>query len=60
MEHLSLRERVAIAKRAPRRLSVTVSHSLSERLTAAATEQGRSVSNLCSYLLEVGLPPVLR
>ena len=57
MEALNLRDRLAIAKRSPRRVSITVSHSLYQRLVATATGQGRSVSNLCAYLLEVAAPP---
>ena len=52
MQTLSLRDRVAIAKRSPRRITITVSHAVSERLLNASMDQGRSVSNLCAYLLE--------
>ena len=51
MQTLSLRDRVAIAKRSPRRITITVSHAVSERLYSASMDQGRSVSNLCAYLL---------
>jgi hypothetical protein len=56
MDALTLRDRLAIAKRSPRRVSVTVSHSLHQRLMATALSQGRSVSNLCAYLLETAMP----
>ncbi|MFZ9568908.1 MAG: ribbon-helix-helix domain-containing protein, partial [Vulcanococcus sp.] len=56
MEQLTLRERVAIAKRSPRRITITVSHAVSERLVNASVEQGRSISNLCAYLLESVVP----
>jgi hypothetical protein len=56
MDALTLRDRLAIAKRSPRRVSVTVSHSLHQRLLATALNQGRSVSNLCAYLLEAAMP----
>jgi len=39
--------------KAPRRLSVTVPGALFSRLETASTQQGRSISNLCAYLLEV-------
>lgn len=57
MEPLSLRARLAIAKRSPRRVSITVNNQLHDRLMAAALDQGRSVSNLCAHLLEVSLLP---
>jgi hypothetical protein len=57
MDHLSLRDRVAIAKRSPRRITITISYAVSERLVATALDQGRSVSNLCAYLLETASPP---
>ncbi len=57
MEPLSLRDRVAIAKRSPRRITITISHAVSERLVSTALDQGRSVSNLCAYLLETATPP---
>jgi hypothetical protein len=44
--------RLEILKRAPRRLSVTVSDALFLRLQQMADLQGRSTSNLCAYLLE--------
>ena len=44
-----------LIQRKPKRVSVTVSQSVMERLEAASTEQGRSTSNLAAYLLEVAL-----
>jgi hypothetical protein len=44
--------RLEMLKRAPRRLSVTVSDALFLRLQQMADLQGRSTSNLCAYLLE--------
>lgn len=49
---LSLRERIAIAKRQPQRLSITVAQSTYEKLIRLSFEQGRSLSNLCASLLE--------
>jgi len=57
MEPLSLRERVAIAKRSPKRLTITISHALHERVLNTAMNQGRSASNLCAHLLEVAIEP---
>lgn len=44
-----------VLKRKPKRVSVTVSHTVMERLESISTEQGRSTSNLAAYLLEVAL-----
>lgn len=49
-------DRSALAKRSPRRISITVSHALGERLELCAMQQGRSLSNLCAYLLEIAVP----
>ena len=51
----NLRDRIAAAKRAPRRISVTVSHHVAQTLEAQSTSEGRSVSNLCAYLLEAAI-----
>jgi hypothetical protein len=48
----SLRERIARAKRRPLRISATISGALYELLQARAAAEGRSVSNLASFLLE--------
>lgn len=45
----------APAFRSPRRVSITVSHAVAERLEQRSCEQGRSTSNLAAYLLEVAL-----
>lgn len=37
---------------APRRISITVPGYLYDALTARADKEGRSTSDLCSYLLE--------
>jgi hypothetical protein len=54
MEPLSLRDRLAFAKRSPAR--ITISYALHQRLLSTALEQGRSLSNLCAHVLEVGMP----
>jgi hypothetical protein len=45
--------RLAALKRKPDRVTVVISASLSERLRERALVEGRSLSNLCAYLLEV-------
>jgi hypothetical protein len=52
---LSLRDRVAVAKRRPQRVTITVSYVLHKRLTDQADYQGRSISNLAAVLLEQAL-----
>lgn len=42
-------------KRKPRRVSVTVSQAVIERLQRHSDEQGRSTSNLAAHLLEAAL-----
>jgi hypothetical protein len=56
MDHLTIRERVAIAKRSPARISITVSYQLHQQLVDRSIDQGRSISNLCAYLLETAMP----
>lgn len=45
----------ATAFRSPKRVSITVSHAVAERLQSRSDEEGRSTSNLAAYLLEVAL-----
>jgi hypothetical protein len=49
----ALSVRLAALKRKPDRVTVVISASLSERLRERALVEGRSLSNLCAYLLEV-------
>jgi hypothetical protein len=51
-EDAALRERLARAKRRPLRISATISGALYELLQARAAAEGRSVSNLASFLPE--------
>jgi hypothetical protein len=51
-EAADIRERIARAKRRPLRISTTISGALYERLQERATAEGRSISNLASFLLE--------
>lgn len=46
---------VRLYMRKPRRVSVTVSQGVMERLQRHSDEQGRSTSNLAAHLLEVAL-----
>jgi hypothetical protein len=39
-------------QRKPVRVSITISAGLFETLVSRATEEGRSLSNLCAFLLE--------
>jgi hypothetical protein len=55
MEHLTTRDRIALAKRSPQRVSITVSYALHQRLLELSDYQGRSASNLCAHLLELAL-----
>ncbi|MFZ9621888.1 MAG: ribbon-helix-helix domain-containing protein [Prochlorococcaceae cyanobacterium] len=45
----------ATAFRSPKRVSITVSQSVAERLEQRSGLEGRSTSNLAAYLLEVAL-----
>jgi len=49
--------------RSPKRISITVSHGVYERLMDRSDVEGRSLSNLASFILELGVsnqPPVDR
>lgn len=52
--------------RRPKRITITVSHSVNEHLLNLSDEQGRSTSNLAAYLLEYALqamdgePPIAK
>ena len=52
--------------RKPKRITITVSHSVSEQLVCLSDDQGRSTSNLAAYLLEYALqvlegePPIAK
>ena len=45
-------KRLGYISRKPQRISITVSHSVHEALVEESLSQGRSLSNLASYLLE--------
>jgi hypothetical protein len=44
--------RLAMLQRKPVRISITINTGLFETLVSRATEEGRSMSNLCAFLLE--------
>lgn len=44
-----------LVTRKPRRVSITVSQAVIERLQRLSDEQGRSTSNLAAFLLETAL-----
>lgn len=46
-----------LTPRHPRRISVTVSYAVHEALVARSNAEGRSVSNLCAFLLEESVHP---
>jgi hypothetical protein len=51
----SLSQRIMQAKRCPKRISITVSNLSYERIHELAQKQGRSASNLASFLIETSL-----
>ncbi len=50
-----MNERLRILQRQPRRISITLSFHVHEKLLKRSEEEGRSMSNLCAFLLEVAL-----
>jgi hypothetical protein len=46
---------VARAFRKPVRITVTINHATYQELENRSTQEGRSISNLAAYLLEVSL-----
>jgi len=45
-------DRLHVLQRQPRRISITLSYHVHEALLNRSEEEGRSVSNLCAFLLE--------
>jgi hypothetical protein len=45
--------RLSTMQRKPKRLTMTINFATFEKLQATADEQGRSLSNLCAYYLEM-------
>lgn len=50
-----MNERLRILQRQPRRISITLSYHVHEELLKRSEEEGRSMSNLCAFLLEDAL-----
>jgi hypothetical protein len=48
-------DRLRVLQRQPRRVSITLSYHVHEALLSRSEEEGRSVSNLCAFLLEEAL-----
>jgi hypothetical protein len=49
---LTTSERLRIMQRQPRRISITVSYQVFQTLLNRSEAEGRSMSNLCAFLLE--------
>jgi hypothetical protein len=50
-----MNDRLRILQRQPRRISITLSFHVHEELLKRSEEEGRSMSNLCAFLLEDAL-----
>lgn len=50
-----MNERIRVMQRQPRRISITLSHQVHDALLTRSEEEGRSLSNLCAFLLEEAL-----
>ena len=50
-----MNERLRMMQRQPRRITITLSYHVHEALLTRSEEEGRSVSNLCAFLLEDSL-----
>jgi hypothetical protein len=50
-----MNDQLRIIQRQPRRISITLSYNVHEALIKRSDEEGRSVSNLCAFLLEDAL-----
>ena len=48
-------DRLRVMQHQPRRISITLSYHVHEVLLNRSEEEGRSVSNLCAFLLEEAL-----
>ena len=59
IEH-NMNERFRVMQRQPRRISITLSYHVHEALLSRSEEEGRSVSNLCAFLLEDALREPVR
>lgn len=50
-----MNDRLRMLQRQPRRTTITLSYHVHEALLTRSEEEGRSVSNLCAFLLEDSL-----
>lgn len=50
-----MNDKLRILQRQARRVSITLSYNVHEALIKRSDEEGRSVSNLCAFLLEDAL-----
>lgn len=50
-----MNDRLRVMQRQPRRISITLSYHVHQALLDRSEEEGRSVSNLCAFLLEDAL-----
>jgi hypothetical protein len=55
-----MNDRIRVLQRQPRRISITLSYQVHEALLTRSEEEGRSLSNLCAYLLEEALRDATR
>jgi hypothetical protein len=55
-----MNNRIRVLQRQPKRISITLSHNVHDALLTRSEEEGRSVSNLCAFLLEEALRDPLR
>ena len=55
-----MNNRIRVLQRQPKRISITLSHNVHDALLTRSEDEGRSVSNLCAFLLEEALRDPLR
>jgi len=55
-----MNERMRVMQRQPRRISITLSYQVHDALLSRSEEEGRSLSNLCAFLLEEALRDATR
>jgi len=51
----TMNDRLHFLRRQPRRISITLSYQVHESLLQRSEQEGRSMSNLCAFLLEDAL-----
>lgn len=55
-----MNDRMRVMQRQPRRISITLSYQVHDALLTRSEEEGRSLSNLCAFLLEEALRDATR